>query len=181
VEVRLLAPHGSVVPTGEVGEIAVRCGEPGRMAVMRGYFNRPDETAAAFRGDWFLTGDLGRQDEEGFLYVVDRAKDMIVTGGYNVYSREVEDALQLHPAVSDVAVVGVPDDIFGEAVAAFVVLAPSAVVDADVLIAHARERIASYKKPKHVYFVPTLPRNQQGKVLKRVLREQASAVRDPPH
>jgi long-chain acyl-CoA synthetase len=181
VEVCLLAPNGSVVPTGEVGEIAVRCGEPGRMAVMRGYFNRPDETAAAFRGDWFLTGDLGRQDEEGFLYVVDRAKDMIVTGGYNVYSREVEDALQLHPAVSDVAVVGVPDDIFGEAVAAFVVLAPSAVVDADVLIAHARERIASYKKPKHVYFVPTLPRNQQGKVLKRVLREQASAVRDPPH
>lgn len=173
VDVRLLGDDGAVVATGEVGEIAVRCGEPGRMAVMRGYFNRPAETAAVFRDGWFLTGDLGRFDSDGFLYVVDRKKDMILSGGYNIYSREVEAALVDHPAVADAAVVGIRDDLYGESVAAFVVLVPEATASQDELIAHCRTRIASYKKPKVVHVVPTLPKNQQGKVLKRVLREQA--------
>jgi long-chain acyl-CoA synthetase len=173
VEVRLLTEDGSTVNPGEIGEIAVRCGEPGRQAVMRGYFNRPAETAAAFHDGWFLTGDLGRFDDDGFLYVVDRKKDMILSGGYNIYSREVEAALFEHPAVADAAVVGVADELFGEAVAAFVVVAPDASVTQDDLIAHCRTRIASYKKPKVVYFVDSLPKNQLGKVLKRVLRQHA--------
>ena len=173
VDVRLLGNDGAPVARGDVGEIAVRCGEPGRMAVMRGYFNRPAETAAAFRDGWFLTGDLGRFDAEGFLYVVDRKKDMILSGGYNIYSREVEAALIDHPAVADAAVVGIHDELYGESVAAFVVLIPHAATSQDELIAHCRTRIAGYKKPKVVHLVPTLPKNQQGKVLKRVLREQA--------
>ena len=173
VDVRLVDDDGVEVPAGEVGEIVVRCGEPGRMAVMRGYFNRPAETAAAFRDGWFLTGDLGRFDAEGFLYVVDRKKDMILSGGYNIYSREVEAALVAHPAVADAAVVGIRDELYGESVAAFVVLAPNAAASPDELIAHCRTRIASYKKPKVIHVVPTLPKNQQGKVLKRVLRAQA--------
>jgi acyl-CoA synthetase (AMP-forming)/AMP-acid ligase II len=175
VDVRLLGEDGVEVATGEVGEIAVRCGEPGRQAVMRGYFNRPAETAAAFRDGWFLTGDLGRYDGEGFLYVVDRKKDMILSGGYNIYSREVEAALSDHPAVAEAAVVGIADATFGEAVAAFVVLHPGAAATEDELIAHCRTRIASYKKPKFVHVVATLPKNQQGKVLKRILREQAES------
>jgi long-chain acyl-CoA synthetase len=175
VDVRLLGDDGAEVATGEVGEIAVRCGEPGRQAVMRGYFNRPAETAAVFRDGWFLTGDLGRYDAEGFLYVVDRKKDMILSGGYTIYSREVEAALIDHPAVADAAVVGIADALFGEAVAAFVVLAPGAAASEAELIAHCRTRIASYKKPKVVHVVSTLPRNQQGKVLKRVLREHAES------
>jgi acyl-CoA synthetase (AMP-forming)/AMP-acid ligase II len=173
VDVRLLADDGSTAPAGAIGEIAVRCGEPGRQAVTRGYFNRPAETAAAFRDGWFLTGDLGRFDDDGFLYVVDRKKDMILSGGLNIYSREVETALVEHPAVAEAAVVGIPDELFGEAVAAFVVLAPGASASQDDLIAHCRAHIASYKKPKVVYFVDSFPKNQLGKVLKRVLREQA--------
>jgi long-chain acyl-CoA synthetase len=175
VDVRLLGEDGSEVPAGGVGEIAVRCGEPGRQAVMRGYFNRAAETAAVFRDGWFLTGDLGRFDAAGFLYVVDRKKDMILSGGYNIYSREVEAALADHPAVADAAVVGIADATYGEAVAAFVVLRPGAQASEAELIAHCRTRIASYKKPKVVHLVATLPKNQQGKVLKRVLREQADS------
>jgi long-chain acyl-CoA synthetase len=175
VDVRLLGEDGIEVPAGSVGEIAVRCGEPGRQAVMRGYFNRSAETAAVFRDGWFLTGDLGRYDADGFLYVVDRKKDMILSGGYNIYSREVEAALAGHPAVADAAVVGIADPTFGEAVAAFVVLRPDAHASEAELIAHCRTRIASYKKPKVVHLVPALPKNQQGKVLKRVLREQAES------
>ncbi|HTJ24760.1 MAG TPA: AMP-binding protein [Candidatus Limnocylindria bacterium] len=171
VEVRLVDDDGAEVGAGEVGEITVRSGEPGRFLTMRGYYNRPEETAAALRGGWMHTGDLGRFDDEGYLYVVDRKKDMILSGGLNVYSKEVERALLSHPAVADAAVVGMPDPVFGEAVLAFVELVDGLAASEAELIDHCRERIASYKKPKKIVFGEALPRNAQGKILKRLLRE----------
>jgi long-chain acyl-CoA synthetase len=143
--------------------------------VMRGYFNRPAETAAAFRDGWFLTGDLGRFDAEGFLYVVDRKKDMVLTGGLNVSSKEVEGAIAAHPAVHDAAVVGTADRTFGEAVVAFVEVRIGMTVTVEEIVEHCRSRIASYKKPKYVFF-ETLPRNAQGKVLKRALRARVAEL-----
>ena len=172
VEMRAVDANGDDVPTGEPGELLVRSGEPGRAAVMREYFRNPEATAAAFAGDWFRTGDVGYFDADGFLYFVDRAKDMIVTGGLNVYSKEVEIALIEHAAVADAAVIGVPDDAFGEAVAACVVMEDGAAATADELIEHCRARIASYKKPKHVHFVDDLPRTGTGKVVKQELKRR---------
>jgi long-chain acyl-CoA synthetase len=137
---------------------------------MRGYFNRPQASAEAFRDGWFLTGDLARMDADGYLYIVDRKKDMVVTGGYNVYSKEVEQVLAQHPDVADAAVVGVPDPVYGEAVAAFVQARPGAPVSPEALIEHCRRHLAGYKKPRHVVFVDALPRNSLGKVLKSELR-----------
>jgi long-chain acyl-CoA synthetase len=148
----------------EDGELLVR-GQ-----VMRGYFNRPQASAEAFRDGWFLTGDLARMDADGYLYIVDRKKDMVVTGGYNVYSKEVEQVLAQHPDVADAAVVGVPDPVYGEAVAAFVQARPGAPVSPEALIEHCRRHLAGYKKPRHVVFVDALPRNSLGKVLKSELR-----------
>jgi acyl-CoA synthetase (AMP-forming)/AMP-acid ligase II len=142
--------------------------------MMRGYYNLPDETRAAFDGDWFRTGDVGYFDDDGFLYLVDRVKDMILTGGFNVYSREVELTLEAHDAVDQAAVVAGPDAEFGECVVAFVTRHGDA--GAEDLIAHCRERIAAYKRPKHVIFVDTLPRNANGKVAKNDLRAQAAEV-----
>jgi long-chain acyl-CoA synthetase len=177
VEVRLLDEGGAEVPAGEVGEIVVRCGEPGTGLVMRAYYNRPDETAQALREGWFYTGDLGRFDEGGYLYVVDRKKDMILSGGMNIYSKEVERALVAHAAVADAAVIGVPDSVYGEAVAAFVELQPGARADEAELIEHCRTLIASYKKPRTITFVDALPRTSIGKVVKAELRERPAARR----
>ncbi len=141
-----------------------------RGQVMRGYFNRPQANAEAFRDGWFLTGDLARMDAEGYLYIVDRKKDMVVTGGYNVYSKEVEQVLAGHPDVAEAAVVGVPDAVYGEAVAAFIELRPGAQVSAEALVEHCRAQLAGYKKPRHVVFLDALPRNSLGKVLKGDLR-----------
>jgi len=152
----------------ESEEILVR----GRDAVMKGYFNRPDANAEAFRDGWFHTGDLGRMDADGYLYVVDRKKDMVVTGGYNVYSKEVEQVLVQHPDIADAAVIGVPDALYGEAVAAFVELRPGASLSAESVIDYCRSQLAGYKKPRHVRFVDALPRNSLGKVLKAQLRER---------
>jgi long-chain acyl-CoA synthetase len=174
VEVRLVDDAGRDVPVGEVGELLVRSGEPGRWATFRGYFNRPEATADTIRDGWVHTGDMARADDEGFLYIVDRKKDMVLTGGYNVYSREVEQVLLTHPAVADVAVIGVPDPVFGEAVAAYVECRPGTTVTAEALIEHARAQLAGYKKPKQVVFVPALPRNSTGKVLKTELRAAAA-------
>jgi long-chain acyl-CoA synthetase len=164
---------GRTLPGVEVkiaadGELLVR----GENAVMKGYFNRPKENAEAFRGGWFHTGDIARMDAEGYLYVVDRKKDMVVTGGYNVYSREVEQVLLQHPDIADAAVVGVPDELYGEAVAAFVQPRPGARLAAEALIEHCRSQLAGYKKPRHVVFVDSLPRNSVGKVLKSELRKR---------
>ena len=140
--------------------------------VVRGYWNKPEATAASFTGGWLRSGDVARVDEEGFVYIVDRAKDMVIRGGENVYSVEVESALFEHPAVADAAVIGVPHDVLGEEVGAAVVLRPGSKVSAEELARHVHERLASFKVPTHIWFrSQPLPRNPQGKVLKRELRD----------
>jgi long-chain acyl-CoA synthetase len=164
VEIGILGGGGERMPAGQVGEVLVRGAN-----VMVGYWNKPEQTAAAFVDGWYRTGDLGYLDDQGFLYLVDRAKDMIVTGGENVYSTEVEDALYRHPAVLEAAVFGVPDERWGEAVHAVVV--PRSDVSADELVRHCRELIAGYKVPKEIDVrTDPLPKSGAGKVLKRELR-----------
>ncbi|HTW82871.1 MAG TPA: AMP-binding protein [Candidatus Sulfotelmatobacter sp.] len=175
VEIRLIDEAGADVPAGKVGEIIVRCGEPGTGLAMRAYYGRPEETAQTLRDGWLHTGDLGRFDDAGYLYVVDRKKDMILSGGLNIYSKEVERALLAHPAVADAAVIGVPDAVYGEAVAAFVELAPGARADEAALIEHCRTLIAGYKKPRTITFVDALPRTSVGKVIKTELRARTAA------
>ena len=172
VELKLVDNGGREVAPGEVGEMWVRTGEPGRFLTMRGYFGRPKETAETIRDGWVATGDMARLDAEGYLYIVDRKKDMVNSGGYNVYSREVELTILELAAVRDVAVVGVPDAVFGEAVAAYVEMNPGSSATEEEIVAHCRERIAGYKKPRHVRFVAALPRNSLGKVIKYKLREE---------
>jgi acyl-CoA synthetase (AMP-forming)/AMP-acid ligase II len=137
---------------------------------MQGYWNRPEETAAALRDGWYRTGDVGYVDERGYLYLTDRATDMIVTGGENVYSTEVEGVVGAHPAVDQVAVIGIPSDEWGEAVHAVVVLKPDASATAEELIGFSRARLAGYKVPKSVEFRTTLPLSGAFKPLKRELR-----------
>ncbi|MBH1998788.1 MAG: fatty acid--CoA ligase [Sphingomonadaceae bacterium] len=168
VEVRIIDEAGAEVPRGEVGEIAVRSA-----ANMIGYYERPEATAETIDADgWMRTGDAGTMDADGYLYLADRIKDMIITGGENVYPAEVENALYSHPQVSDVAVIGVPDVKWGEAVKAIVVAVEGEAPDPAALIAWARERIAAYKAPKSVDFRDSLPRNPSGKILRRVLRDE---------
>jgi len=171
LELRLVDDGGLEVPPGATGEIVVRSGPPGRYVTMRGYFNNPQATAETIRDGWIRTGDLGRFDEDGYLYIVDRKKDMVLSGGYNIYSKEVETAILELPGVRDAAVVGVPDPVYGEAVAAFIETEPGMPLDAERVVTHCRERIAGYKKPRYVRFVQILPRNSMGKVLKNRLRE----------
>ncbi|MQY34043.1 Long-chain-fatty-acid--CoA ligase [Streptomyces sp. RB17] len=149
----------------EVGEIVVRGHN-----VMKGYHNRPEATAEVMRDGWFRTGDLARRDADGWLYIVDRAKDMIIRGGFNVYPREIEEVLHTHPAVSMAAVIGVPHESHGEEVKACVVLNPGATLTEDELIAWCKESMASYKYPRRVEFLDALPMNATGKILKRQLR-----------
>jgi acyl-CoA synthetase (AMP-forming)/AMP-acid ligase II len=167
VEIRIVGPGGESLPPRQVGEIVCRTA-----LVMKGYWNLPEETAKAFDGDWFRTGDAGYLDEAGFLYIYDRVKDMIISGGENVYPAEVESVLYGHPAIADVAVIGVPDERWGEAVKAIIVLQPDRRASEAEIIGYARERIAGYKLPKSVDFVDTLPRTPSGKILKRELRER---------
>jgi long-chain acyl-CoA synthetase len=138
---------------------------------MREYFHRPEETAKTMRDGWVATGGMCRLDDGGHLHLMDRKKDMVLSGGYNIYSKEMEQAIQAHPAVRDAAVIGVPDHSSGEAVAAYVELDDGAHLDAQGVIDHCEGRIASYKKPKYVFFVATLPRTSTGKVMKTQLRE----------
>jgi long-chain acyl-CoA synthetase len=171
VEVRLVDDDGRNVPVGEAGEIWVRSGLPGQYLIFRTYFRQEQATRDAFQDGWFKTGDIGRIDDEGFLYIVDRKKDMVVTGGYNVYSKEVEVVLRRHAAVADAAVIGVPDPEFGEAVAAFIEYESSNNVPAEELLEWCAEEIAGYKKPKYIIPIRELPRNNLGKVLKQELRQ----------
>jgi len=164
--VTIQGDDGVILKAGEVGEVCVRGGQ-----FMTEYWRRPEETAEAFRGGWYHSGDAGYLDDEGFLYLVDRTKDMIVSGGENVYSTEVEQAVASHPAVAQVAVIGIPDPVWGEAVHAVVVLEPGATATPAELIAHARGLIASYKVPKSVELrAEPLPLSGAMKVLKRELR-----------
>jgi long-chain acyl-CoA synthetase len=167
VEVKIIDEAGGEVPCGEVGEIATRS-----IANMAGYWKLEEATAKTIDTDgWLRTGDAGYMDEDGYIYIHDRVKDMIITGGENVYPAEVENAIYGHPGVAEVAVIGVPDDKWGEAVKAMVVRKPGAdPLPADI-IKYARERIAAYKAPKSVEFIDALPRNASGKILRRELRE----------
>jgi long-chain acyl-CoA synthetase len=168
VEVQVADDSGQEVQTGQRGELVARGPN-----VMRGYWNDPEDTAAAFRNGFVRTGDIGYQDGDGYFFILDRLKDMIVTGGENVYSGEVEAVIFDHPAVREVAVFGIPDPQWGELVAASVVLKPGMTITADALIAHCRERLANYKVPRHLEFSETdLPKNGAGKVLKRLLRDR---------
>ena len=172
IEARLVGADGKDAPEGEPGELWIRTGEPGRFVTLRTYWNRPEAAAEALRDGWFVTGDVARRDAEGYYAIVDRKKDMVLSGGYNIYSKEVEAALGEHPAVQDVAVIGVPDPVYGEAVAAYVELRAGAKAGAQELVDWCRERIAGYKKPRHVRFVEALPRNATGKVQKFRLKER---------
>ncbi|MHB8246303.1 MAG: class I adenylate-forming enzyme family protein [Acidimicrobiales bacterium] len=168
VDVRIVGPDGQDVPTGEIGELWIKGPN-----VVRGYWNKPEDTAASFTDGWLHSGDVARLDDEGFIYVVDRAKDMVIRGGENVYSAEVEAAIFEHPAIADAAVIGVPHEVLGEEVGAIVVLKPGTELTADELRTHVAQRIAGFKVPSQVwFFVGELPRNPAGKVLKRELRTQ---------
>ena len=165
VELKIIDAEGNTLPQGEVGEIAART-----PCLMQGYWNRPEETAAALRDGWFRSGDAGRLDADGFLYIVDRVKDMIVSGGENVYSAEVENALARHPAVAANAVIGIPHERWGEQVHAVVVLKPGATASAEELQAHCKGLIAGYKCPRSVEFRDAMPLSGAGKILKTELR-----------
>jgi fatty-acyl-CoA synthase len=168
VEVRLVDAEGRDVPTGEVGEILL--GGPHRSL---GYWNDPEATAAAFdRQGWYHSGDLARRDEDGFFWIAGRLKDMIISGGVNVYPAEIEAELVRHPEVEDAAVVGIPDETWGEASVAFVVPRPGADLSPEALAAHLAQRLARFKVPKHYRFVKALPRTPYGKVVKAELRRQ---------
>ena len=163
---RIVDPEGRPLPPGEVGEVAVR-GE----TVMAGYWNLPEASAAALRGGWLHTGDLGALDAQGFLTLLDRAKDLVISGGSNIYPREIEDVLLEHPSVAEAAVIGVPDPEWGESVMALIVPGEGP-VDFAELDALCLERMARFKRPKLWRLVESLPKNGAGKVLKRELRER---------
>ena len=164
-EVRILGPDDVEVPRGTVGEICASGGH-----VMLGYWNRPEETAQALRGGWMHTGDGGYMDDDGYVFIADRIKDMIITGGENVYSVEVENVLAQHPAVATCAVIGVPDERWGERVHAVVVPVAGGTLTIEELTTFCRERIAGYKTPRSMEIVEALPLSAAGKVLKRELR-----------
>ena len=166
IEVKVVDANDKEAKQGEQGEIIIRGPN-----VMKGYFEQPQETAAALRNGWLHSGDVGVFDPEGYLYIVDRIKDIIITGGENVFPKEVEDLLHQHRAVNECGVVGLPHHEYGEAVTAFVMLKPNMTVDERELIAFCKERIARYKVPKSIRFVEDLPKTPQGKILRRELRK----------
>jgi long-chain acyl-CoA synthetase len=165
VELRIVDEHDNNVPTGEVGEIIARGPN-----IMQGYYNMPAETAAALRNGWLYTGDMGRFDEDGYVYIVERKKDLIIRGGFNVYPRDIEEVLATHPAVIEAAVIGIPSQRMGEEVKAFVVTRSD--IDAETLMAYCRDKLANYKTPSQIEFVDTLPRNAIGKIDKKELRKR---------
>lgn len=164
-DIRVVDDNDQPVPTGERGEVVIRGHN-----IMKGYYRRPEETAAAFKNGWFHTGDIGIFDADGYLSIVDRKKDLVLRGGMNVYPREIEEVLMTHPAVSLAAVIGVPDDRLGEEVKAFVVLKPGAALTPDELIAWSKEQLAAYKYPRFVEIRDSLPMGATGKVFKQALR-----------
>ena len=170
VQMRLIDDDWSTVREGEIGEIAVRGPN-----VMKGYWNKPEATAEAMRDGWFRTGDMAKVDPDGYYYIVDRKKDLIIRGGYNVYPREIEEVLHEHPAVAEVAVIGIPHDSLGEEVGAAVALKPDASATPEELRAFARDKIAAYKYPRQVWLVGELPKGPTGKILRREVKPPADA------
>lgn len=166
MEVRLVDERGEDVKPGEEGEFAVRGG-----GLFSGYYNQPVETRKSFlEGDWFLTGDMGKEDEEGFYYLLDRKKDMIISGGVNIYSKDIEEELYSHPGVLEAAVIGAPDEKWGEKVKAFVVLKDGIKIQKEELLSYCNERLAKYQRIKELELISSLPKNPSGKILKRQLR-----------
>jgi acyl-CoA synthetase (AMP-forming)/AMP-acid ligase II len=166
VDLRILDANGDDLPPGEVGEVVVRAPH-----VMQGYWNRPEATSETIKNGWLYTGDLGYLDQEGFLYIIDRKKDMLISGGENVYPAEIERVIGELPEVLDVSVIGIPDPKWGEAPKAFIVAKKDGSLTSDTIIAHCRSKLAGYKVPKQIEFLEDLPRTPSGKVLKRKLRE----------
>ena len=156
------------VANGALGEIVLR-GEN----ILKGYYRNPEATATAFRNGWFHTGDVGYRDDDGFFYIVDRKSDMIIRGGENIYPREIDEVLYQHPAVASAATIGVPDQLYGEEVAAFIVRREGQPLTKDEIAAFCRARLADYKCPKTITFVKEIPKGPTGKLLKRELRESA--------
>jgi fatty-acyl-CoA synthase len=170
LELDIWDEHGAPVAAGERGEIVMRGPK-----VFKGYWRDPEATDKAFAGGWFHTGDIGVADDDGYVYIVDRLKDMIVSGGENIASSEVERVIYEHESVVEVAVVGRPDERWGEVPVAFVVVSPTASTTPEALIEHCRGQLAKYKVPKDIVLIDALPRNPSGKVLKRELRSQHTA------
>ena len=166
--IKLLNDAGGEVTTGEVGDLY-----SDGPTLFNGYLNRPEETAECFRGSFFCAGDQARMDEEGYIYIVGRKKDMIISGGVNIYPRDIEDVLVQHPAIAEAAVIGIADEHWGEAVCAFVVRADNS-LDDNTIIDYCRDHLAPQKVPKSVRFIDAIPKNITGKVLKKDLREQLS-------
>jgi long-chain acyl-CoA synthetase len=177
VQMRLVGPDAADCPPGEIGEIAIRGHN-----VMKGYWGKPEATAEAIPDGWFRTGDLARVDEDGYFFIVDRKKELIIRGGYNVYPREIEEVLYEHPAVAEAAVVGIADDDLGEEVGAAVALKPGASATADELRAFVKERVAAYKYPRQVWLADELPKGPTGKILRRAVQRpgQDPPGQDPP-
>ena len=165
---KLVDLEGNDTPAGEIGEIAIR-GEN----IMKGYWHRPEATAEAIPDGWFRSGDLATVDDDGYYTIVDRKKDMILRGGLNVYPREVEEVLYTHPDVLEAAVVGVPDDLLGEEVAAAVALRPGSTATLEEVQQFVKDRIAAYKYPRHIWQVNELPKGPTGKILRREVRSPA--------
>jgi long-chain acyl-CoA synthetase len=170
VEMKVVDDDGNDLSRGKVGEIAIRGHN-----VMKGYWNRPDATDEVLRDGWLLTGDMATVDEDGYFFIVDRKKDMIIRGGYNVYPREIEEVLYEHPGVLEAAVVAIPDEALGEEIGAAVVRRPGADIDAEEIRAFVRERVAAYKYPRHIWFLEGLPKGGTGKILKREIQVPAPA------
>jgi len=169
-EMRVVDDDDKEVADGDMGEIVLRGDN-----ILKGYYRNPEATATAFRNGWFHTGDLGYRDADGFFYIVDRKSDMIIRGGENIYPREIDEVLYQHPAVAAAATIGVPDQLYGEEVAAFVVLKEGTEASAEEFLAFCRARLADYKCPKTVRFVKEIPKGPTGKLLKRELAQQFKA------
>jgi long-chain acyl-CoA synthetase len=162
---------GKDLPLGSTGELCIRGPQ-----VMQGYWNRPEETASTLRDGWLYTGDIARMDEDGYFFIVERKKDMIISEGFNIYPREIEEFLLTHPKVADASVIGMPDKIRGERVYAFVVLKEGIAAAPDEIVRFCKEHLVRYKVPRKVIFRDSIPRNLAGKNLRRVLREEAAAL-----
>lgn len=171
MRLRLVDDQGNEVREGSAGEIQVKGPN-----VMKGYWNQPEATAESLRGGWFSTGDIAVVDRDGYYFIVDRKKDVIIPGGYNVYPREIEEALHGHPAVAQAVVVGMPHESLGEEVGAAVVLKLGTSADGDELRRFARERVAAYKYPRHIWFVDDLPTGPTGKILRREVKPPPTAM-----
>jgi len=172
VEMKIMDDNGAELPVNSMGEVCVR-----GKNVMKGYWKQPEETAQSFHGEWFRTGDLGKMDEDGYFYLVDRRKDMIIVHGINVYPRQVEEVIFQHPAVAEAAVIGVPDDFHGEQIKAFIALKAGYDLKPNEIIQHCRKHLGRFEVPRRVEVLPSLPKSGAGKILKRKLRDMEAEKR----